>query len=206
MPCPFPRENHVVKVRSIKSIVKGRLLLWALSLIPLVFLLSGCPTSSEWDQQWQHIQDMLQEGRVQEAKELLQTILPSIRDNGPTDRYGLVIFQLGDIARLEGNMSQAESYYWKTLPLIAQSLGPEHVRMADPLTELATLYEEKSQLKVALPLLKRALAIREKAWGESNPQLLPTLKHYHALLMLSDHHEEALGILTRISRLEQSVP
>ena len=171
----------------------------------LLFIVTGCPASSEWDQQWQHIQLTLEEGRIQEAKRLLQDILPSLRDNGPTDEhYGQVIFQLADIARLEGNTSQAESYYWKALPLIAESLGPEHVRMADPLTELATLYEQKSEPKVALPLLKRALAIQEKAWGHSNRQLLPTLQHYHILLMLNDHHEEAAEILSRISQLKQT--
>ena len=174
-------------------------------LVPIVCLLTGCPASSEWDQQWQHIQQTIQEGRLQEAKELLKGILPSLRDNGPTDeRYGQVIFQLADISRLEGNIDQAESYYWKALPLIAQSLGPEHARMADPLTELATLYEQKKQPAVALPLLKRALAIREKTWGTGNRQLLPTLKHYHVLLMLSDRHKEAVEVLTRISHLEQT--
>lgn len=139
------------------------------------------------------------------GQRITQRDLTILRDNGPTDeRYGQVIFQLADIARLEGNSKQAESYYWKALPLIAQSLGPEHVRMAAPLTELATLYEHKDQPTIAIPLLKRALALREKAWGTSNKQLLPTLKHYHAVLMLSDHHEEAIGILIRISHLEQT--
>ncbi len=172
-------------------------------LIPMVFLITGCPKSSEWDQQWEHIQLRLQEGRLQEAKDLLQNILPSLRDNGPTDEhFGQVIYQLADIARLQGNLPQAESYYWEALPLFAESLGPEHVRMAEPLVELATLYEQKSQPLIALPLLKRALAIREKAWGSSNRQLLPTLKHYHVLLMLSDRHTEAVEILTRISQIE----
>jgi len=174
--------------------------------LPLLFLcvLAGCPTSSEWDHRWQKIQLLVQDGHYQEAKELLHHILPSLRDNDPTDeKYGKVIFQLADIARLEGNENQAESYYWKALPLIAQSLGPEHLRMADALTELATLYEHKDQPKVALPLLKRALAIQEKTWGDSTRLLLPILKHYHVLLMRSDRHEEAVQILTRISLLEQ---
>jgi tetratricopeptide (TPR) repeat protein len=174
--------------------------------LPLLIFcfLAGCPSSSEWDQRWQNIQFLVQNGRYQEAKELLHHILPSLRDNGPTDeKYGEVIIQLANIARLEGNRSQAESYYWKALPLIAQSLGPEHLRMATTLTELATLFEHKDQLKVALPLLKRALAIQEKTWGDSTRLLLPILKHYHVLLMRSDHHEEATQILMRISLLEQ---
>lgn len=199
-----PRETHVVKAGSLRASINHQRYFWMWLLVPLLCIVTGCPASSEWDQQWQHIQSMIQEGRLQEAKDLLQDTLPSLRGNGPTDeRYGQVIFQLADLARLEGNVSQAESYYWKALPLIAQSLGPEHIRMADPLSELATLYEKKSQPKVALPLIKRALAIREKTWGNSSRQLLPTLKHYHVLLMLNDHQEEAVGILTRISHLEQ---
>ncbi len=178
---------------------------WAWLSILLLSFLIGCPTSSEWDQQWQELQKILEAGRLQEAKERLHNILPSVRDNDPTDeRYGQVIFQLADIARLEGNSKQAESYYWKALPLIAESLGPEHLHMADPLSELATIYEHRDRPKVALPLLKRALAIREKTWGTSSRQLLPTLKHYHLLLMLSDRHKEAIRTLTRISRLEQT--
>jgi tetratricopeptide (TPR) repeat protein len=194
------------RISSLKNIVSVHptFTVLAASLVTL-FILTGCSEHSEWDQQWDTIQNAIHAGDLAQAKTQLHTILPSIQDNGPTDeRYGQVIYQLGDIARLEGDFNQAESYYWKALPLIGQSLGPEHPHMADPLTELATIYEHKAQPKVALPLLKRALAIREKAWGDSSRHLLPTLKHYHLLLMLNDHHEEAVQILGRISRLEQA--
>jgi tetratricopeptide (TPR) repeat protein len=166
---------------------------------------SGCSESSEWDRQWDIIQDSIRAGNLSHAKTQLQDILPSIRENGPSDaRYAQIIYQLGDIARLEGDLTEAESYYWKALPLIVESLGPEHVRMADPLTELSSIYERKTQPKVAIPLLKRALTIREKAWGTSSRHLLPTLKHYHLLLMLNDQPDEAGQILGRISNLEQT--
>ncbi len=77
--------------------------------------------------------------------------------------------------------------------------------MANPLTELASLDQHTDQPTIALPLLKRALAIREKAWGTSDRQLLPTLKQYHVLLMLTDDQEEGVQILTRIAHLEQPV-
>ena len=174
------------------------------SALTLVFF-TGCSAPSEWDQQWEAIQVSIRRGDLSQAKIQLQTILPSIRQNGPSDtRYAQIIYQLGDIARLEGDTSQAESYYWEALPLIARSLGPEHLRMADPLTELSTIYQKKDQPKIALPLVKRALAIREKAWGLSNRKLLPTLKQYHVLLMLTNDQEEGVKILTRITHLEQT--
>ena len=172
-------------------------------LVLMLCVLTGCPTTSEWDQQWESIQDNILAGDLSQAQTQLQSILPSIRENGPKDeRYAKIIYQLGEIARLEGNNNQAESYYWEALPLIVQSLGPEHLHMADPLEKLASIYQSKGDLKVALPLFKRALVIREKTWGASDPKLLPTLKQYHVLLMLGDHHEEAVKMLTRISHLD----
>ena len=172
--------------------------------LALIFF-TGCSAPSEWDHQWEAIQDRIRAGDLAQAQIQLQAILPSIRKEGPTDkRYAQIIYQLGEIAGLEGDTKQAESYYWEALPLIAQSLGPEHLRMADPLIELAIIYQKKDQPKIALPLLKRALAIQEKTWGTSDRKLLPTLKQYHVLLMLSDDHESAVQILSRISHLEQT--
>ncbi len=176
-------------------------LIW-LVLLSLSILL-GCPTASEWDQQWQSIQDHIHAGDLSQANTQLQTILPSIRENGPSDsRYAKIIYQLGEIALLQEDYDRAESYYWEAMPLIVQSLGPEHLNMSDPLEKLASIYQKKGDLKIALPLFKRALALREKTWGASDPKLLPTLKQYHVLLMLGDHHEEAVKILTRISHLD----
>jgi tetratricopeptide (TPR) repeat protein len=174
----------------------------------IVCLLTGCPTSSEWDRQWEHMHATLSRGELQEAKELLHRLLPSVREKGPTDeRYALVIFQLGEVSRLEGQESQAEAYYWEALPLFAQSVGPEHLRMADPLAALASVYHHKGQPEVAVPLLKRALAIREKSWGLSDPQLLPTLQTYHALLVITaGHQEEAMDITGRIERILKQSP
>jgi tetratricopeptide (TPR) repeat protein len=162
----------------------------------------GCPTSSEWDRDWERMHAKLSQGQVKEAKKLLLRLLPSIREKGPTDeRYALIIFQLGEISRLEGQDFQAETYYWEALPLFAQSFGPEHVRMADSLEALASLYGHKGQTEVALPLCKRALAIREKTLGLSDPQLLPILRNYQDLLLAADRQEEARDITARIERL-----
>ncbi len=166
-------------------------------------VLTGCPNSSEWELEWESIQNSIRAGDLPQAQTQLQTILPSIRENGPSDhRYAKIIYQLGEIARLQEDDDRAESYFWEAMPLIVQSLGPEHVNMADPLEKLASIYQKKGDVKIALPLFKRALALREKNWGASDPKLLPTLKQYHVLLMLGDHHEEAVKILTRISHLD----
>jgi len=101
-------ENPRVKKSSLTTILTEKIfsLLWIPTL--LLCFLAGCPASSEWDRQWLEVQTLLQEGRLQEAKKLLQDILPSIRHNGPADtQYAQVIYQLGNIARLEGDTGQA---------------------------------------------------------------------------------------------------
>ena len=211
-------EHAIQEVGSKKSNVRNeedrqfRIIMFVQPIVTIILaatlaltFFTGCPAPSEWDQQWEAIQTSIRAGDLSQAKIKLQTILPSILRNGPSDtRYAQIIYQLGDIARLEGDAGQAESYYWEALPLIAESLGPEHLHMADPLTELATIYQKKDQPEIALPLLKRALTIREKAWGTSDRKLLPTLKQYHILLMLTNDQEKGVQILTRITHLEQA--
>jgi tetratricopeptide (TPR) repeat protein len=182
-------------------IAKRKFIIWWL-FGSLICLLTGCPSSSEWDRQWEQIDEAVSQGHLEEAKDHLLRLLPSVRKQGPTDeRYALVIFELGEVARLEGIESEAEAYYWEALPLLAQSLGSEHLRMADPLAALASLYQQKNQFKMARPLLKRALAIREKSWGFSDPRLLSTLQTYHALLLAGDNAEEATEIAGRIDHI-----
>lgn len=196
-PIPHTFMNDIVRPPSLSWLV----------IAGIVCLLTGCPTSSEWDRQWEQMHATLSRGQVQEAKELLHRLLPSVREKGPTDeRYALVIFQLGEVSRLEGQEAQAEAFYWEALPLFVQSVGPEHLRMADPLAALASLYHHKGQPEMAVPLLKRALTILEKSWGHSNPLLLPTLQNYHALLLAAGHQEEAMEITGRIERFLKQSP
>jgi len=185
-------------------IVQPNFAIFLISALALI-IFTGCPAPSEWDNQWEAIQDRIRAGDLDQAQSQLQAILPSIRKKGPSDkRYAQIIYQLADIARLKEDNKQAESYYWEALPLIAQSLGPEHLRMANPLAELAIIYQKKDQPKIALPLLKRALALREKTWGQSDPQLLPTLIQYYGLLLATGRHQDADAIQTRIYNLQRA--
>lgn len=173
----------------------------------LINLLLGCPASSEWEREWEQIQKALSQGHRQEAKALLHHLLPEVREQGATDlRYALVIFQLGKISQIEGQERQAAAYYWESLPLFAESVGPEDLLMAEPLAGLASLYHQQHQHNQAISLLKRALAIREKSWGMSNPQLLPTLQAYHLLLLSADHPQEAMEVTSRIAQIKKQAP
>ena len=163
----------------------------------------GCSSSSDWDVQWQEITEAIEAGNIQEAKTRLSGLLPQVQQEGPKNvHYAQVIFQLGIIAQHEGQEKQAESYFWEALTLWAQSVGPEHPHMASTLSALADLFEKRGNMDNALPLLKRAAAIEEKAWGQSDSRRLPTLLAYHQLLLKARHTTEAQRIQTDISHLQ----
>ncbi len=168
----------------------------------LLFFTYGCSEPSAWEQQWTKAQEAIEHEEYSTAKTILQHLLSDSRQHTPGDvRHARVVFQLGEIARLEGQIGKAESYYWEALPLLAQSVGPEHLDMASPLLALAAIYQEKDQNQLALPLQKRALILQEKSWGASNPRLLPTLQRYHDLLRSLKQNTQAEEINSRIRHL-----
>jgi tetratricopeptide (TPR) repeat protein len=184
-------------------------LMRAAALIFLVLILgttgSGCSGSSEWDQQWEEVEEAIHEGRIQEAKARLNGLLTVLQQDGSGDyRHAQVIVRLGEIARMEGDDKKAEAYFWEALPLFAQSVGPEHPSMAETLLAIGVLYEHKGQEDIALPLVKRAVAIQEKTWGFSDPRLLPGLERYHTLLTALNRENEQRDIQSRITSLRQA--
>ena len=183
------------------------LIRWPL-LIAMVYLLTlGCSSPSEWDAQWEAITEAMEAGNIQDAKTRLTGLLPLVQQEGPrSPHYAQVIFQLGAIAQREGQDKQAESYYWEALPLWAQSVGPEHPHMAVTLSALAALFEKRGNTDTALPLLKRAVAIEEKAWGRSDSRRLPALLAYQHLLLSVSRGSEAQAIEADIAQIQGTSP
>jgi len=165
----------------------------------------GCSDSSEWDAQWKEIVEAIDAENFQEAKTRLTGLLPLVQQEGPQNpHYAQVIFYLGTIAQREGRDKQAEAYFWEALPLWAQSVGPEHPQMAVTLSALAALFEKQGKTDTALPLLRRAVAIEEKAWGRSDSRRLSSLLAYHQLLLTVNHTREAQELQEEIAHLQGS--
>ena len=180
-----------------------RLALWNILVYSLSVLAFGCSGPSEWDVQWKEITEAMETGNIQEAKTRLTALLPVVQQEGPRNpHYAQVIFQLGTVAQQEGNFARAESYFWEALPLWAQSLGPEHPQMAVTLSALSALFVKKGNTGNALPLLKRAVAIEEKAWGSSDQRRLPSLIAYKNLLLSVNQGPEAQEVQAHIARIQ----
>ncbi len=176
---------------------------WNILIYGLTIWVFGCSAPSDWDVQWEEITEAMVAGDIQEAKTRLTALLPRVQQEGPRNpHYAQVIFQLGMVAQQEGNLTRAESYFWEALPLWAQSLGPEHPQMAVTLSALSGIFLKKGNTGNALPLLKRAVAIEEKAWGDADRRRLPSLIAYKNLLLTVNKGLEAQEVQADITRIQ----
>ncbi len=69
--------------------------------------------------------------------------------------------------------------------------------LADPLLNLAALYIAERRFAETAPLYKRAIALREKAFGPDHPQLAKTLANYAAVLRKIEDYAEAEKVQVR---------
>ena len=137
-------------------------------------------------------QDAVERGEYDYAEGILLDALPRAEMlEKPDRRLASVLYQLGEVYRRQHDFTKAEPYFWRALPIWAQSVGAEHPEMARRLTGLARLYQAKHEYQKAEPLVKQALKIREKAFGMDHPGILPSLEEYSSLLKLMNRDEEA---------------
>jgi tetratricopeptide (TPR) repeat protein len=132
--------------------------------------------------------------------------LQSLSQNG-TEKDKLIATQalssaLQNLADRESKLSSIEQDYKKAL---AERAEQSNVDRDEPykLNKLAQLYIIRGQYNFAEPLLKRSLALREKTYGNDNPELVETLKSLAELYQLSGKSEQAEVTLKRAREIEE---
>ncbi len=79
----------------------------------------------------------------------------------------------------------------------AEAFGPDDVRLATSLNNLALLYKAQGRYAEAEPLYQRALAIDEKALGPEHPDVATSLENYADLLRKTGRVSEATKMEAR---------
>ena len=137
------------------------------------------------------------------AKELV--LLEALREaeaGGQSDSaLAAALHDVGELYRVQGDLTAAEPYFWRALPLWAASVGAMDPRMAMSLSSLALVFETRKEYTKALPLVEQALKIREAAFGVDHPLIVPSLEQYAGLLRLVNRIEEAERIDARRARI-----
>jgi len=96
-----------------------------------------------------------------------------------------------------GPYADAEVVRVRVLELAESKLGLEHPDLAEPLSDLAELYEAQGAFEKALPLYQRALAITEKAFGVEHPSTVAPLDNLAHLYKEQGTYEKALPLYQR---------
>ena len=119
----------------------------------------------------------------------------------PDSAFAAALHDVGELYRVRGDLTAAEPYFWRALPVWAASVGAMDPRMAITLSSLALLFEARKEYAKAVPLVEQALKVREVAFGVEHPRIVPSLEQYAGLLRLLNRHEEAERIEARRARI-----
>ncbi|MCH7778425.1 MAG: tetratricopeptide repeat protein [Gemmatimonadetes bacterium] len=79
----------------------------------------------------------------------------------------------------------------------AEAFGPDDVRLATSLNNLALLYADRGRYAESEPLHQRALAIRETVLGPEHPAVATSLENYADLLRKTGRVSEATEMEAR---------
>ena len=102
----------------------------------------------------------------------------------------------------QGRYAEADKFFLAALKE-AENLGPEHPNVATSLNNLAGLYDAQAKYTEAQPLLKRSLAIAEKALGPEHPKLATGLENYAKLLRKTNREAEAAKMEARTKAIRE---
>jgi tetratricopeptide (TPR) repeat protein len=99
-------------------------------------------------------------------------------------------YDAGKTAYEQGQYTKAEKQFGAALKE-AEGFGPDDLRLARSLNNLAAVYAVQGKYDKAEPLYKQSLTILEKALGPEDPRLATCLENYGALLQKMGRTAEA---------------
>lgn len=146
------------------------------------------------------------EKRPAQAEPLGQWAL-AVYDHDPRTSPESLFQSLYTLALIKRDLHKSKD----ALPLLARALelqestvGPTHPGVADTLEVLAALHESEGQYRLAEPLYRRVVAIREQDRPELNLELASASEHYADLLKKLDRDSEAKTFLARAAAIKQA--
>ncbi|MGK7874280.1 MAG: tetratricopeptide repeat protein [Xenococcaceae cyanobacterium] len=105
----------------------------------------------------------------------------------------------------QGNYTEAEPLYQRSLAIREKVLGPEHPDVALSLNNLAGLYFSQGNYTEAEPLYQRSLAIRQKVLGPEHQLVATSLNNLAALYQVQGKYTEAEPLYQRSLAIREKV-
>ena len=97
----------------------------------------------------------------------------------------------GMLVMEEGNYSEAEQLFKRSLAIREKSLGPDHPDVAESLSNLAEVYRAQGKYGVAESLYELSLPILQKTLGPEHPTVATSLNNQAELYQDEGKYSEA---------------
>lgn len=101
-------------------------------------------------------------------------------------------------------MEEDPQVYEEELAMREEELGPEHPDVAESLSNLAILYNQKGEYDKAQPLYERALAIFERTQGKHSSDVAHTLTDLAVLHLEQGRDSEGRPLLERALAIQRA--
>ena len=146
------------------------------------------------------------QGRYAEAEKHWKAALKKAEKFGPNDsRLATSLNNLALLYQAQGNYTEAELLFKRSLAISEKALGPEHPAVATNLNNLAGLYDAQGKYAQAEPLFRRALAIFEKALGPEHPAVATSLNNLGMLYGAQSDYAKAEPLNKRALAIREKV-
>jgi len=143
-----------------------------------------------------------EEERWTESAKLFQHVITLGEQIKGVDK-GLAWDHWGLLYEQQGSLSKAEALYIQAVNWHETHYGRIDAQLAKSLTFLGSVSLKQGKLEQAELHLQRALAIQEKIFGDTHPDLAITLEQYAKLLRMEHHDEEARNLDSRIQSMNK---
>lgn len=109
------------------------------------------------------------------------------------------------VAFYEGRYEDARGLSQRALAIAESVMGKDDPLVADVLTDLAAVYDEKQDMPNAIALAERAAAIYQKALGEEHPQTIDANRFLSWLYYLANEMAKAERLAARALELSEKI-
>jgi len=150
---------------------------------------------------------LLERGNPDEADELAQLALGSLRRSGMLDTADalLALNLTGRISSRRGDFENAIALFEELLERRQNRYGPDDPDLAPTLNNLAFAYRSAGDLSAAEKRYREALALVERIWGRVHPDYLRVLLNLAAVVDLQERHGETRPLLEEVVALRREL-
>jgi CHAT domain-containing protein/Tfp pilus assembly protein PilF len=113
------------------------------------------------------------------------------------------LFNLGDLMRVTGNLTKAESYAQRALAVAEKLSGADNPSLAYSLTALANVYQESGKFQEAESLYRRVLAIYDQTLGTENAMKAKILTALATLYLTKGDLPSAVSTQTQANTITE---